>query len=225
MSTPETEGPAGSDTPIEGDRPEQPASAPEPGERARVPGQQGRRQLNRAPGDRYRPATGSAVREVSAAASNARRSVLAAVVVAILGATILTVILGVLASTGGTFAISGLASVAIGLLVANGAIPGPPAARNDAAPASASASPAPARGLEGPAFSRDRATRIAIGIALAMVLLTGFGVWVLARIEGGVLDPITYVWTTFGLGLPAQAIVALIGSAWGAANGPVRWRQ
>ena len=146
---------------------------------------------------------------------------LAAVAVAVLGAAVLTLILGILASTAGTFAISGLASVAIGLLVANGAIPGPRAART---PGTTPASMA-AGALPPPPFSRDRAVRIAIAIALGMIVLTGIGVWILARVEGGVMDPISYLWTTFGFGLPAQAIVALVGSAWGAANGPVRWRQ
>ena len=144
-----------------------------------------------------------------------------------LGAAVLTVILGVFASTAGTFAISGLASVAIGLLVANGAIPGPRAVRAPAGPANDTAMPAQiaAGALAAPSFSRDRAVRIAITIALGMIVLTGIGVWILARAEGGVMDPISYLWTTFGFGLPAQAIVALVGSAWGAANGPVRWRQ
>ena len=152
-----------------------------------------------------------------------------------LGAAVLTLILGVLASTVGMFAISGLASVTIGLLVANGAIPGPRVVRAPAtAPTNATATPAtvgpamgaPATGALGaPALSRDQAARIAIAIALGMIALTGIGVWALARVEGGVMDPISYLWTTFGFGLPAQAIVALIGSAWGAANGPVRWRQ
>ena len=147
-----------------------------------------------------------------------------------LGAAVLTIILGVFASTAGTFAISGLASVAIGLLVANGAIPGPRAVR-PAAPATPTDATAPATGtpatgaLSAPPFSRDRAARIAISIALGMIVLTGIGVWALARVEGGVMDPISYLWTTFGFGLPAQAIVALVGSAWGAANGPIRWRQ
>ena len=146
-----------------------------------------------------------------------------------LGAAVLTVILGVFASTAGTFAISGLASVAIGLLVANGAIPGPRAVRAPAGPANDTAMPAAgaiaAGALAAPPFSRDRAVRIAITIALGMIALAGIGVWILARAEGGVMDPISYLWTTFGFGLPAQAIVALVGSAWGAANGPVRWRQ
>lgn len=148
--------------------------------------------------------------------ASARHPVLAPIAVAVLGAAILTLILGVLTSTAGTFAISGLASVAIGLLVANGAIPGPRAARGPGTAASA---------LAAPPFSRGRAIRIAIAVALGMIVLTGIGVWILARAEGGVMDPISYLWTTFGFGLPAQAIVALVGSAWGAANGPVRWRQ
>lgn len=214
-----------------------------PSDRPPAPAQRVRRQLDRAPGERY----GLAGRAGGAGAGagsrsgdgpgSARRSVLAAVAVAVVGAVILTLILGVLASTAGTFAISGLASVAIGLLVANGAIPGPRAARAPArAPTDATATSAPATpvlataatatgALSTPPFSRDRAARIAISIGLGMIVLTGIGVWVLARVEGGVMDPISYLWTTFGFGLPAQAIVALIGSAWGAANGPVRWRQ
>ncbi|MEO8469350.1 MAG: hypothetical protein ABI573_06745 [Chloroflexota bacterium] len=191
-----------------------------PGSGARV-----RRQLDRAPGERYRGA-GQAAGVGAGSGSgdgpaSARRAVLAAVAVAVLGGAILTLILGVFASTAGTFAISGLASVAIGLLVANGAIPGPRAART---PGTAPASMATGA-LASPQFSRDRAVRIAILIALGMIGLTGIGVWILARVEGGVMDPISYLWTTFGFGLPAQAIVALVGSAWGAANGPVRWRQ
>ena len=225
-----------------------------PSDRPPAPAQRVRRQLDRAPGDRYGLAgraggAGAAAGATSASSdgsTSARRWALAALAVAVLGAAILSLILGVLASTAGTFAISGLASVAIGLLVANGAIPGPRAVRvaAPATPTDATATPAagvpatgapatgvaatgdPATGaLSAPPFSRDRAARISIAIALGMIVLTGIGVWTLARVEGGVMDPISYLWTTFGFGLPAQAIVALVGSAWGAANGPVRWRQ
>ena len=58
-----------------------------------------------------------------------------------------------------------------------------------------------------------------------MLVATGLGVWLLARAEGGVLDPVSYLWTTFGVGLPFLTIVAIVGSAWGAANGPIRWRS
>ena len=58
-----------------------------------------------------------------------------------------------------------------------------------------------------------------------MVALAGLGTWLLARAEGGVMDPIGYLWTTFGFGFPAQAIVAVLAAAWGAASGPIRWRD
>ena len=190
------------------------APAPTPATRDRAATGGERRLLTHAPGERYRrdaqaPAAAGSNR-TSGSTTGVRRLVLAAVAVAIVGAAVLTLILGVLLSTAGTFAISGIASIAIGLIVANGAIPGPGAS---------------GAGPSAPLLTRDRAVRIAMGTGLGMIVLTALGVWVLARLEGGVMDPISYVWTTFGFGLPAQAIIALIGAAWGAANGPVRWRQ
>ncbi len=143
------------------------------------------------------------------------RAVAAAVVAGVIGAALLILILGVLASTAGTFAVSGLASVAIGLLVATSAVP--QTSRVGRQTGSASAFAAPLR--------RDQATRLAMGIAVGMIALAGLGVWLFGRFEGGVMDPITYLWTTFGFGLPAQAVIALIGSAWGAAVGPIRARS
>jgi hypothetical protein len=118
----------------------------------------------------------------------------AALLVAIVGAAGLTVILGVFLATAGTFVVSGLGGAAIGLLIA-------------AAP-----------------LNRHDAERMAISIATGMIVLAGLGVWIVARAEGGVMDPLSYLWTTFGLGLPAQALVAILAAAWGAANGPIRWR-
>ena len=123
-----------------------------------------------------------------------RRPLVAALLVAIVGAAGLTVILGVFLATAGTFVVSGLGGAAIGLLIA-------------AAP-----------------LSRREAERMAISIATGMIVLAGLGVWIIARAEGGVMDPLSYLWTTFGLGLPAQALVAMLAAAWGAANGPIRWR-
>ncbi len=129
--------------------------------------------------------------------------------VAVIGAALLTVILGVLTATAGTFAVSGLAGVVIGLLIASATVPGTVAA----------GAMAPA------ALTRAAATRLAMAMAGAMIVLAGIGVWLLARAEGGVLDPISYIWTTFGFGIPAQAVVAVVAAAWGAANGPIRWRR
>jgi hypothetical protein len=111
------------------------------------------------------------------------------------------VILGVILATTGTFVVSLLAGAAIGLIV-SGAAAGPEAA-----------------------LRRDAAMRIAIALALGMVLLAGLATWFLARAEGGVMDPIGYLWTTFGFGIPAQAVVAVLAAAWGAASGPIRWRD
>jgi hypothetical protein len=36
------------------------------------------------------------------------------------------------------------------------------------------------------------------------------------------MDPLSYVWETLGLYVPAQAIVASVAAAWGAGAGPVR---
>ncbi|MBI2763696.1 MAG: hypothetical protein HYX54_08125 [Chloroflexi bacterium] len=86
----------------------------------------------------------------------------------------------------------------------------------------ASELPVAAAGAGAAPLRRDQATRLAMGIAAAMIILAGIGVWLFGRLEGGVMDPISYLWTTFGFGLPAQALIAFIGSAWGAANGPIR---
>ena len=202
----------------------------EPGERPPSSEPGAGRRLNRAPSHRYRAAAEAAPEAGStqggwrsAGSSRGPRpagAVIGAVLVAIAGAVMLTLILGVLASTTGTFAVSGIASVAIGLLVANSAVP----TRRD----SDTGSSTPARepgGLAAASLRRNQAIRLAMGIGIVMIVLAGLGVWLLARIEGGVLDPFTYLWTTFGFGLPVQAVVALIGSAWGAASGPIRWRE
>jgi hypothetical protein len=128
--------------------------------------------------------------------------IFAGVVVAVVGAAALTFILGILLATTGTFVVSLLAGAAIGLLVAG-----------------ASSGPVP------PSLSRGAAARVAVGLAIAMVVLAGLGTWLLARAEGGVMDPIGYLWTTFGFGVPAQAFVTVLAAAWGAASGPIRWRD
>lgn len=121
--------------------------------------------------------------------------------VGVVGAVALGVILGLVLAPTGTFMVCLLAGAVIGLLVA-GATVGP-----------------------APAFSRGRATRLAIGLALGMVALGGLATWLIARAEGGVMDPVSYLWTTFGFGTVAQAIVAVLAAAWGAMSGPIRWRE
>jgi len=123
-----------------------------------------------------------------------RGPLVAAVATGLVGAALLTVIMGIFASTAGTLFVSGVAGALVGLLVA-GAVP------------------------------RSQATRVALTIAGGTLVVTGVAVWILARAEGGVMDPITYLWTTFGFGIPAQALVAIVAAAWGAGSGPIRWRS
>jgi len=143
----------------------------------------------------------------------------AALLVALVGAAGLTVILGVLLATAGTFVVSGLGGVSIGLLIASAAVP----ARVSSSVSRAG--PTAGAGRIGSApMSRHDARRLAVSIATGMIVLAGLGVWLVARAEGGVMDPLSYLWTTFGFGIPAQALVAVLAAAWGAANGPIRWR-
>lgn len=133
--------------------------------------------------------------------------------VAVVGAAALTVLLGVLLITTGTFVVSLLGGTAIGVLVSSATV----ARVGSGTGAAARSAPPP--------LSRGTGNRVAVALALGMVVLAGLATWVLARVEGGVLDPVTYLWTVFGLGIPGQAVVAVIAAAWGAASGPIRWRE
>jgi hypothetical protein len=111
---------------------------------------------------------------------------------------------GVLAEERGLLAISGLGGAAIGLLAAAAA----------ASPDSVIPAPLP----------RADVKRIAAGLAIASIVLGALGMWAYGRLEGGVMDPLTYLWTTLGLYVPAEAVLAGLAAVWGAGAGPVRWR-
>ena len=119
-----------------------------------------------------------------------------------MGAALLIGIVAVLAETTGTIFVSGLAGAVIGLLVATTAVP---AAQGTA-----------------PARARASAVRLAVGIAIGMVVIAAAGIWLISRAEGGVMDPLSYLWTTLGLGIPLLGLVAGAAAAWGAASGPIR---
>lgn len=119
-----------------------------------------------------------------------------------LGALALTGLVVIFAATTGTILVSGLTGAAMGLLIATAAVP------------SHSGGAA--------ALERDEAVRLAVGMAVGAVIVAAGLIWIAGRLEGGVMDPVTYLWTTFGLGFPALAAVAALAAAWGASNGPVR---
>lgn len=128
-------------------------------------------------------------------AGSGRGAVVRSVGVTIGFGLVLAAVAGILAMTSGLVFISGLGGAMIGLVLAGG---------------------------YGPA---GRRTRLAVQLAIGMVLGGAFGTWVIARSEGGVLGAFEYVWTVFGLLTPIQVLLAVVAAAWGARAGPIRWRS
>jgi hypothetical protein len=128
-----------------------------------------------------------------------------AIVAGLVTAGALVVVGGVLAEQRGLLAIAGLGGALTGLLAADAAV-----------------SP---DGVASPALTRPGAVRTAVGIAVLAVVSGAFGTWGYGRLEGGVLDPLTYLWSVFGLFIPAEAAIAALAAAWGAGAGPIRSRS
>ncbi|NJD28390.1 MAG: hypothetical protein FIA92_08840 [Chloroflexi bacterium] len=126
-----------------------------------------------------------------------------ALLIGLVGAAILVVVGGVLASTAGLLFVAGATGGGIGLALAGAAVPTPTGAS------------------ERPPLERSAATRLAMVLACLAVLVGAFGTWLVAIAEGGALGPIDYLWQTFGPLVPAELLVAALGAAWGARAGPV----
>lgn len=116
------------------------------------------------------------------------------------GAAVIFVVGAVFAIPAGLVIAAGATGAAIGLALARAAVPGSGATPVD----------------------RGRLTWIAIGLALASVVLADVVTWQYALAEGGALGLVDYLWETFGLLVPGEAVVAAITAAWGATAGPVR---
>ncbi len=69
----------------------------------------------------------------------------------------------------------------------------------------------------GATLTADRRSQVALLFALGSIVLGQVGLWVYARMEGGVLGPIDYLGETFGILVPLQLLGAAIG-AWFAAR-------
>lgn len=127
----------------------------------------------------------------------------AAFVATDIGAVLLVVVGEVLALTTGLILVSGAAGAVVGLLAAG------------ATQEQRSERP----------LTRRTAVRIAVVLAIGMVVAAAAVAWFLARAGGGVLGPLDYLWTVYGP-LPAlEAGVAAVAAAWGATAGPVRARD
>lgn len=128
-----------------------------------------------------------------------------AIVAAIVTAAVLILVGGVLEERRGLLALAGIGGAVLGLLTAE-----------------AATSP---DGIVPAVMSRGRARNVAVGLALSMIATSAVGIWAYSRLQGGVMDPLSYLWATLGLFVPAQAVIAGIAAAWGAGAGPIRWRQ
>jgi hypothetical protein len=58
--------------------------------------------------------------------------------------------------------------------------------------------------------SMVRATPAAVGLAVGSVVVGLLGIWAFARLEGGVLDPLTYLADVQGVVAPAQILLAAV---------------
>ena len=186
---------------------------PDPGDRPAAGRPAGRPagRLAHAPSERYAERLGSRVpggadgtpRQTSVA--TLLGALVPAIVALLVTVAAMVVVGGVLAEQRGLLLTAGFGGSAIGLLAAGAAV-----------------SP---DGVAPPALPRGRAVRVAVFLAVLAVAGAAIGTWAYGRLEGGVLDPVTYLWTVFGPLIPAEAVLAGLTAAWGAGAGPVRSRS
>lgn len=149
----------------------------------------GERRLSRPPSDRYgMPDAAAATTEAANEATGSpARGITLAVVVAIGVAFAITVLGGILLISAGlvVVAAAGGWAVATALRLGSGHTV-PPSTRR----------------------------WLAVGIAVAAVVLGQIGLWLFARTEGGVLPIFDYLAQTFGPVVPLQLVVAPLAAAW-----------
>jgi hypothetical protein len=157
----------------------------------------GERRLDRPPSDRYRvtgqpgvpveggePAGGG---EPSGAGQGSpTRALVTAIAAAAGGGLVITVAGGLLTMTAGLVVIAAVLGWVVGALVGLGG----------------SASP-----------QRQRRRVLAAGVAIGGVALGQAGLWLVARQEGGTLDPVAYLAEVFGALVPLEVALAA-GFAW-----------
>lgn len=180
-----------------------PMAGTEPGDRMTPGAEPGARRLAQPPSTRYAgrpggpgPASGGAESTRSALPGPLAR----ALVVGVAGAGALVAVGAIFASTAGLLFTSGAAGAGVGLVLARAAVP-----RNDARP-----------------VTRRAVAWLAIGLAIAAVVVGAVVTWLFARQGGGTLGPVDYLLTTFGPFVPAEAVIAALAAAWGASAGPVQ---
>ena len=151
----------------------------------------GERRLDRPPSDRYRPTPDAATAHATAgsvtAAASMTRAVLYGSITAVIGVVIIVLLGGVLTLSGGLLAVAVVIGRTVGLGVVFGG------------------------GVE---VGQPTRTWLAIGLALASVAVGQIGLWLYGRTEGGVLDPLDYLWQVFGPLVLFELVIAAFVAAW-----------
>ena len=161
------------------------------------------RRLAEAPSARYaRPAADPGGPDRAGRAP--RRPIVQAVAIAAVGAGLLFLLGGLLSTTVGLLFIAAATGGGIGLTLAELAV---------SAPAGDGVGSVPT--------PRATVRRAAVLLAIGAVLLAAVATWLFATSEGGVLGIVDYLWSTFGLLVPGEVVLAALGAAWGAGAGPV----
>jgi hypothetical protein len=107
----------------------------------------------------------------------------------------------ILASTFGLLFVAGITGGLVGLTLARAA-----------APLDEAVDPVPRRTL----------AWLGVALALGAVAVAAVITWLIARAEGGTLELVDYLLTTFGPFVPAEAVIAALAAWWGATSGPVQ---
>jgi hypothetical protein len=107
----------------------------------------------------------------------------------------------VLASTFGLLFVAGITGALIGLVLSRAAAPLDETRRP---------------------VSRRTLAWLAIALSLGAVAVASVATWLIARAEGGTLQLVDYLLTTFGPFVPAEAVIAAVAAWWGAMTGPVQ---
>lgn len=133
------------------------------------------------------------------------RPVIEATALALGGGVLLFLVSGILATMVGLLFIAAVMGAGVGLTLAGLAVSG----QSDWP-----AAPAP--------LPRATVRRAAVLLAVAAVAAAAIATWLFARVEGGALGLLDYLWSTFGLLVPTEVVAAALGAAWGAGAGPIR---
>jgi hypothetical protein len=166
-----------------------------------TPHQSAGRRLEDAPSARYARAAREAPGQDGSAVGAAAGPLTRAILIAVAGAIALVLVGAVLASTFGLLFVAGITGALVGLVLSRAAAPLDEARR-----------PVPRRTL----------AWLAVALSLGAVVVASVATWVIARAEGGTLELVDYLLTTFGPFVPAEAVIAAVAAWWGAITGPVQ---